>query len=1042
MKRANLTSEGFFGWFINHPVATTLVMIGILFIGGITYPMLPVASVPEIDFPTIQIAASLPGASPETMAASVAQPLERELSKISGVTEMSSTSSLGTMQIVVQFALSKSSQEATSDVQSAISSAAGDMPRDLPSPPTFQKANPADYPVLQLSATSDVLPLTELDELIETRIAQRVAQVPGVGRVNIGGRQKPAIRIAVDPGRLAAANVTLEDVRNAISVLSVSRPKGNVDDATRTFPITTNDQITNATAWGDAVITYRNGGPVRIRDIGTAAEGPENAKSAHWTNGVRGIAIDVFRQPGANVVELVDAIKQQLPTLQAALPPTVKLALVTDRTLTIRASIDDIQFTLLLTIALVVMVIFIFLRNIRATLIPTAALPIALIGTAAPMWALGYSLDNLSLMALVVAVGFVVDDAIVVLENISRHVEEGASPHEAAIRGMREVGFTVLSISLSLVAVLIPLLLMGGIVGRLFREFAIALTLAIAISAFVSLTLTPMMAAHLLKPEGEVRHGALYRWSERAFEALQSGYMAMLGVVLRARTITFLVFLATLAATGYLFWTIPKGFFPEQDTGFIGGLTQASPDISYPEMVKLQERVGAIVLKDPAVYSVFMDVGGDNGGNALNQGHVNITLKPRNERDASAQEVMARLRPELAKEQGIQLFMQAAQDINIGARPARTRFQYTLQDANIAELTEWSPKVVEALKGIKGLVDVGSDQQNLAPTLSLKIDRAAASLYSVLPETIDETLYDAFGQRQVGQYTTQTDTFRVILEVLPKLQHDLETLDRLSVRSTTGTLVPLANVARWTTDGIAPVSINHQGQFPSVTVSFDLAPGMALGDATEAVKQAFIGLKPPSSLSGSFAGSAKAFEQSLSTVPLLILASLVVVYLILGVLYESFIHPITILSTLPSAALGALIALEIGHFDFGLVGMIGVILLIGIVKKNGIMIVDFAIAEARKGATPDEAISRACALRFRPILMTTAAAVLTGIPLMLGHGIGSEIRQPLGYAIVGGLVVSQLLTLFTTPVIYLLLDGLRRRGDRTTTAPTPVPDAR
>ncbi|UDL89127.1 efflux RND transporter permease subunit [Mesorhizobium sp. PAMC28654] len=1014
--------------FIRRPVATTLIMVGILLIGVFAYPRLPVSALPEIAFPTIQVSANLPGAAPETMASSVAQPLETQLSQVSGVTEMTSSSSLGSTQITVQFDLDRDIDAAGSDIQTAISAASGQLPKDLPSPPSFRKVNPADAPVLQLSATSDSMPLIDVDEFVETRVAQRISQISGVAQVNIGGRQKPAIRIAVDPGRLGAAGITLEDVRTAITGLSVSEPKGNLDDKSRTFPIYNNDQITDAAGWSDAVVAYRNGGPVRIRDIGQAVDGPEDVKMAHWTNGKRGIAVDVFRQPGANVIEVVNRIKAELPRLQASLPPSIKLDLVTDRTTTIRASVSDVQFTLMITIALVVLVIFIFLRNLRATLIPAATLPLALLGALAPMWLFGFSLDNLSLMALVVAVGFVVDDAIVMLENISRHIEAGETPMRAAFNGSKEVGFTIVSISLSLVAVLIPILAMGGIVGRLFREFALTLTLTIAISTIVSLTLTPMMAAYLIKPMEGRQHGRLYRWSERAFEALQNAYGRGLDVVLRHQVATLIVFLATVAATAWLFIVIPKGFFPEQDTGFINGLSQASPDVSYAEMVKLQEKVSAVVLKDPAVYSVFMDVGGGNGGNALNQGHVNITLKPKNQRDASAQEVIARLRAALVPVQGIQLFMQAAQDINIGARPAKTQYQYTLEDSDIDELGAWSPKVVGALKKLPELADVASDQQQQAPTLMLTIDRAAASLFGVAPDTIDQTLYDAFGQRQVAQYTTQTDTFHVVLEVLPGLQQDVATLERLSVKSASGTLVPLANVAHWTTRGVAPVSINHQGQFPAVTVSFNLAPNVALGDATNAIQQAMTALKPPASLEGSFAGSAKAFEDSLSTVPLLIGASLIVVYLILGVLYESFIHPLTILSTLPSAALGALIALMLAGFDFGLVAMIGVILLIGIVKKNGIMLVDFATkAEADQGLTSEAAIKQAALMRFRPILMTTMAAMLGGVPLMLGHGAGSELRQPLGYAIVGGLIVSQVLTLFTTPVVYVLLDRLSRR---------------
>jgi HAE1 family hydrophobic/amphiphilic exporter-1 len=1026
------TAPSLFDFFIGHPIATGLIMAGILLAGLICYPFMPVSALPQIDFPTIQIAAALPGASPETMASSVAQPIEEALSRVSGISEMTSNSSLGTTSITVQFGLDQDIQTAASDVQSAISEAAGQLPKDMTTLPTVRKVNPADAPIMQLSATSDTLTLPQLDEYIERNVAAKIGQVSGVAYVNIGGKQKPAIRIAVDPGRLAQAGVTLEDVRSAIGNLSISAPKGNIDDPTRTFPIYTNDQIGSSTEWNDAVIAYRNGGPVRIRDIGLAVEGAEDNKMAHWTNGQRGIALDVFRQPGANVIAVVEAVKKQLPALQASLPKSIKLELVTDRTTTIRASVADVQFTLMLTIGLVVVVIFLFLRNLRATIIPALTLPIALAGSLAPMWVLGYSLDNLSLMALIVAVGFVVDDAIVMLENVTRHIENGIEPPAAARTGAREIGFTIVSISLSLIAVLIPILLMGGIVGRMFREFAITLTVAIIISAVVSLTLTPMLASRFIRRVDKDSHSRLYEAGEIFFDSITNIYIRSLGPVIRFKYLTLAFFLGTIAVTAYLFILIPKGFFPEQDTGFIGGLSEASPDISFAEMAKLQERVSEIVMKDPAVYSVFMDIGGGNGGNAMNQGHVNITLKPLKKRHASAREVIARLSTALNSQQGIKLFMQSAQEINIGARPAKTQYQFTLQDADIKELGDWATRITSKLRGLPELHDVGSDQQADAPNLSVKIDRAAATLYGVLPSTIDDTLYDAFGQRQVTSYSTQTDTFRVILEILPNLQRDLATLDRLSVKATNGILIPLSVVARWSTEGVAPVSISHQGQSPAVTVSFNLAPSVALGQATMAIESAVADMHPPASLQTSFSGSAKAFKDSLSTVPLLILASLVVVFIILGVLYESLIHPLTILSTLPSAGLGALLALYLAGFDFGLVAMIGVILLIGIVKKNGIMLIDFAIqVERAESLSSEEAIVKAARIRFRPILMTTMAALLGGLPLAIGHGSGSELRQPLGYAIVGGLIVSQLLTLYTTPVIYLLLDNLRSKREGT-----------
>jgi HAE1 family hydrophobic/amphiphilic exporter-1 len=1010
--------------FILHPVATTLLMVGILFLGCITYALLPVASLPQIDFPTIQISASLPGADPSTMASTVAQPLETQLSRVPGVAQMTSSSSLGQTQITVQFELDRDINSAANDVQSAIDAAAGLLPKNLPSLPTYRKVNPADAPVLQLSATSDTLPLIELSDLMDVRVAQQISQLSGVAQVNIGGQQKPAIRIQIDPARLAAAGLTLEDIRSQIAVVSVSSPKGNIDDATRSFTILNNDQLTDAASWNDAIVAKKGAAAIRVRDVGKAVAGPEDAYRAHWTNGQLGVALDIFRQPGHNVVDTVDRVKAELPRLQASLPSSIKLAVVTDRTTTIRASLRDVQFTLGLTIALVVLVIFIFLRNLWATAIASVTVPLALLGACPIMWLCGFSIDNLSLMALTIAVGFVVDDAIVMLENVTRHIEDGDEPLDAALKGAKEVGFTIVAISVSLVAVLIPLLLMGGIIGRLFREFALTLAMSIAVSALVSLTLTPTLAARFMRARPNATHGSAYLLIERGLEALTNSYARALDIVLRHNRTTLAIFFAALFATIYLFIIIPKGFFPTQDTGFIAGISDAAPGISFEDMKKRQLALSEIVMQDPDVYSVFMDIGGGNGGQALNSGHVNITLKSRDQREASAQEVIARLGPQLAKVEGAQLFMQAAQDINVGGRPSRTQFQYTLQDANIDELNTLVPKIVARLAELRQLRDVASDQQIGGAALMLKIDRDAAALYGITPQLIDDTLYDAFGQRQVAQYSTQVNTYRVVMELSPGARDKVIDLERLFLRSDPSSpLVSLATVAKWNTGAVTPVSINHQGQFPSITISFNLASGVSLGQATAAIQVAERELKLPMSLKTSFQGTAKAFQDSLGTVPLLILGALVVVYLILGVLYESFIHPLTILSTLPSAGLGALVALMAAGFDFSLVALIGIILLIGIVKKNGIMLVDFAIvAEREEGLSSEAAIRKAALLRFRPIIMTTMAALLGSLPLMLGHGIGSELRQPLGYAMVGGLLVSQALTLFTTPVIYVYLD--------------------
>jgi HAE1 family hydrophobic/amphiphilic exporter-1 len=1018
------THESISSPFIRYPIATSLLMAGILFVGLVAYPLLPVAPLPQVDFPTIQVAASLPGGSPETMASSVAQPLERQLAQIPGVAQMTSTSSLGTTAVTIQFDLNRSIDGAANDVQAAINAAGGQLPKNLPSPPTYRKVNPADSPILLLSATSDTLPLTTVSDAVDAQLAQQISQISGVAQVTIGGQQKPAVRIQIDPAKLVAKGLQLEDVRAQIAIMTVDSPKGNIDGTTKSYTIYANDQLQESRDWNNVIIAYRNGGPLRTRDIGQAVTGPEDAKQAAWANGKRGVFLVVFKQPGANVIETVDKIKAQLPRLVAAIPTAIKIDIISDRTQTIRAAVADVQFTLALTIALVVMVIFIFLRSVWATIIPSVTVPLALLGACSLMWVFGYTLDNLSLMALTISVGFVVDDAIVMLENITRYIEEGERPMAAALKGAGEIGFTIVSISVSLVAVLIPLLLMGGIIGRLFREFAVTLTMAIFVSLVVSLTLTPMMASRFLRSHKETQHGRFYQWSERAFDAMLRGYERGLDLALKWRLTTLGIFFATLALSVYLFVIIPKGFFPQQDTGLITATSEAAQDISFADMKRHQEELGAIVQADPDVASVAMSVGGSGG--ALNTGRMFITLKPRDARISNAQQIIARLRPKLEQVQGARLFMQAAQDVRLGGRATRTQFEYTLQDANLAELNEWAPKILDKMKTLPQLRDVATDQQTQGTTLTLTIDRDTASRFGIQPQLIDDTLYDAFGQRQVAQYFTQLNSYHVILEVLPELQGNLDTLNKIYIKSpTTGDQVPLSAFAKWTSVPVRPLSISHQGQFPAITVSFNLAQGVALGQATEAIQGAMVELGAPSTLNSSFQGTAQAFQQSLGTVPLLIMAALVVVYLILGILYESYIHPLTILSTLPSAGVGALAILMAFGYDFSLIALIGIILLIGIVKKNGIMMVDFAIsAERDEHLTAEAAVRKAAILRFRPIMMTTMAALLGGVPLMLGQGTGSEIRQPLGYAMVGGLIVSQALTLFTTPVVYLYLDRL------------------
>ena len=1013
--------------FIRRPIATSLLMAGVLMIGAVAYPLLPVAPLPQVDFPTIQVTAQLPGADPVTMASSVTAPLERQFAQIPGVTQMTSSSTLGNAAITVQFDLNRNIDGAAQDIQTAINAAGGQLPKTLPSPPTYRKVNPADAPILIIAVQSDALPTTVVDDYAENILVQNISQIPGVAQVNVNGQQKPAVRIQVDPEKLASMGLGLEDVRAVIMNATTDSPKGSIDATTRTFTIYDNDQLLSAEPWNDVILTYRNGAPVRIRDVGRAVDGAENNKIAAWANGKPAILLAVLKQPGANVIETVDHIKALLPQLRAAIPAAIKINLLSDRTTTIRASVADVQFTLILTVVLVVMVIFVFLRSFWATAIPSVTVPLALIGSFALLYPFGYSLDNLSLMGLSIAIGFVVDDAIVMLENIERHIGAGLSPTAAANKGSGEIGFTIVSISLSLIAVFIPLLLMGGIVGRVFREFAVTVTMTIVVSAFVALTLTPVMSARFLRPHTEVRHGRLYAASERVFDLLLAGYRRTLDVALRHRLVMLFIFISTVALSGYLFVIIPKGFFPQQDTGLILGTSEAAQDVSFAEMKRYQLALSAVVGADPDVATVGMNAGA-TGQQTQNNGRFFITLKPRDQRSASAMQIIDRLRPQLAKVQGAALFLQPAQDINIGGRPTRTLYQYTLQDPDLNELNQWAPKIYAKLKSLPQLTDVATDQQTGGDTLTLTIDRDAAARFGIQPQLIDDTLYDAFGQRQVAQYFTQVNSYHVILEVLPELQTAPDALDRIFVNSpATGQQVRLSSVARWTTKPTTFLSINHQGQFPAVTLSFNLAPGVALGDAVQAIQQAESELGVPASLAGSFQGNAQAFQTSLASEPLLVAAAIVVIYLILGMLYESYIHPLTILSTLPSAGVGALLMLMLFGFDFSVIALIGIILLIGIVKKNGIMMVDFAIEGQReRGLNAFDAIREACLLRFRPIMMTTMAALLAGLPLMLGSGTGSELRQPLGYAMVGGLILSQALTLYTTPVVFLYLERVNR----------------
>jgi multidrug efflux pump len=1034
--------------FILRPVATTLLMVAVLLVGWVAFLQLPVSALPEVDYPTIQVVTFYPGADPEVMASSVTSPLERQFGQVPGLSQMTSTSSFGSSVITLQFSLDQNIDIEEQQVQAAINAGSTYLPADLPNPPIYSKVNPADAPILTLAMTSDTLPLSKVEDLADTALAQKISQLPGVGLVSISGGQKPAVRIQVNPTALASYGLSLEDLRTALVQANVDQAKGVLDGARQSYTIGANDQLNSSEQYKPIVVAYRNGGPVRVSDVANVIDGTENAWLAAWMNTTPAVIVNIQRQPGANIISVVDRIKKLLPQLQASLPSAVKVQILTDRTTTIRASVKDVEFELMLTIVLVVMVIFLFLRNFSATVIPSVAVPLSLIGTFGVMYLLGYSLNNLTLMALTISTGFVVDDAIVMIENIDRYLEAGDSPLDAALKGSGQIGFTIVSLTVSLIAVLIPLLFMGDIVGRLFREFAVTLAVTILVSAGVSLSLTPMMAAKLLKHRKQGEKGRFYEVTENYYNRVIAFYGRTVKWVLKHQTATLLVTFATLVLTLILYGVVPKGFFPVQDTGVILGVSEAPDSVSFEAMSQRQQELAKVILQDKDVDSLSSFIGVDGTNTTPNSGRIQINLKPRNARDTDASGIIRRLQPEIEKVEGITLYMQPVQDLTVEDRVSRTQFQYSIEDADAQELAQWTPKLVDKLRTLPELRDVATDQLNNGLRASVTIDRDTASRLGILPQAIDNTLYDAFGQRQVSTIFTQLNQYHVVLEVAPSFRQNPDALKDIYIRPSGAAPVagaPSGNGATTTTSGEpiplstfthvqstnAALAVNHQGQFPVVTLSFNLAPGSSLGEATRSIQNAEKEIQLPASIHAAFQGTAAAFQNSLSSEPFLILAAVITVYIVLGVLYESYIHPITILSTLPSAGVGAILALQITRNDLTVVALIGIILLIGIVKKNAIMMIDFALeAEREEHKPPEEAIYQACLLRFRPIMMTTMAALLGGIPLALGSGTGAELRRPLGITIVGGLLLSQLLTLYTTPVVYLWFDRLAQKFER------------